>query len=62
MPQTTAPGREQTEEPLEDHDVHTASVPLYWCTAGVRLLLEINSVQMASVPLVAHRRIFLAIF
>ena len=62
MPQKTAPGRERTEDPLEDHDVHTASVPLYWHTAGVRPSLEINSVQMASAPLLAHRNIFLAIF
>ena len=46
MPQTTAPGREQIEDPfedpLEDHDVHTASTPLSWRIAGVRLLLEIK--------------------
>ena len=66
MPQTTAPGREQIEhpleDPLEDHDVHTASAPLYWGTARVRPSLEINSVQTASTPLVVHRHIFLAIF
>ena len=61
-PQKIAPGREWTEDPLEDHDIHTASAPLYWRTAGVRLLLEINSVQTASAPLVAHRHMFLAIF
>ena len=64
--QATAPGREQIEHPLEDsledHDIHMASVPLYWRTTRVRPLLEINSVQMASVPLLVHRHIFLTIF
>ena len=42
MPRTTAPGREQIEDSLEDHDVHMASTPLYWRTAGVRPPLEIK--------------------
>ena len=40
---TTAPGRREQiehplEDPLEDHNVHMASAPLYWRTAGVRPL------------------------
>ena len=40
--QTTAPGREQIEDALEDHNIHKASVPLYWRTAGVKPPLEIK--------------------
>ena len=61
-PQTTAPGREQTEDPLEDHDIHMASMPYIGTLLRWDCLLEINSVQTASAPLLVHRRIFLAIF
>ena len=60
-PQTTAPGREQTEDPLEDHNVHMASTPYIGTLPGWDCLLEINSVQMASMPLLVHRCIFLGI-
>ena len=42
MPWTRAPGREQIEDSLEDHDAHTASVPLYGHTARVKPPLEIK--------------------
>ena len=72
---TTVPGRREQiehplEDPLEDHNVHIASTPLYWRTAGVRLLqpyfsrhiFNVFMPYLASTPYVSRTIVLSAVY